>query len=285
MTYVYVGDQSNNRVVRRLSSDLSFVDQLATGGISVRGPRSDGTNVYIPFVGDGSVRKYSYGSMTFINSITSISNLRYMGMDKNNVFFISSTNGIYKYLKSNLSFVANIAVSSLYGVCTDNQFVYVTNSTNSDIEKRDITNLSFISSSGSFGAADGQFKDPRGISCDGTYLYIADRSNNRVCIHNCSDLSFANKLTGFNAPDDVDIDENYIYVDSTNDNWVYKYDRLTLAFISRNGGGASGSGPDQYALPYGIGSDNLLFTTVAPNPPSTISAVGGVHKNTISWSL
>lgn len=278
--YVYVGDQGNNRVVRRLSSDLSYVDQLATGAaMAVRGPRSDYTNVFIPFTGDGSIRKYDWSDMSYVDQISGIgAGLRYLTLSSTHVYFCT-TFGLYKYIKSTLAFSQNIAISGAYGCACDGTYVYVTNNTNSRIEKYLASDLSFVTQLGSFGSGDGQFADCRGMSTDGTYLYIADRSNSRIVIHRCSDLTFYAKLTGFTAPDDVDVDGDSIYVDSTNDNWIYKYNKSTLAYITRNGG-TYGSGQDQYAFPYGVGADNPFLSPLSP--PIAV-ATPSVLSNTITW--
>jgi hypothetical protein len=60
------------------------------------------------------------------------------------------------------------------------------------------SDLSFITSFGSFGEKDGQFKYPYGMASYGDKLYVADCWNDRICVFKQSDCSFVTSFGGKN---------------------------------------------------------------------------------------
>jgi DNA-binding beta-propeller fold protein YncE len=74
--------------------------------------------------------------------------------------------------------------------------VFVSNFNTNKISVFNRSDLSFITSFGSQGDEDGQFKSPHGIASYDDKLYVADCFNDRICVFKQSDYSFVTSFGG-----------------------------------------------------------------------------------------
>ena len=133
-----------------------------------------------------------------------------------------------------------------YGICNDTVYLYVADTSNHRIVKRQCSDLSYVSKIGSSGSGDDQFNNPYGITTDGTYLYVADTYNHRIVKRQCSDLSYytPEPVWTYNIPDIYSVRQvlkgiEYESLEKLREDYIVVY-TLTAAF---SGTPTSGSTP------------------------------------------
>lgn len=154
-TYLYIADSGNQRIQKRLASDLSFVAKtISASTYSGKGICTDGTNVYSACtVGDIVVRLDT--SLVFSGAAG------------------GTGTGVNDF-------------QSPIGICVSGGFLWIVDQINHRIIKRSATTFIVVAAFGTGGAfgsqgsGDDQFSYPCGIATDGTYLYIGDSGNSRV---------------------------------------------------------------------------------------------------------
>jgi len=198
-THIYICDTGNNRIVKRLASDLSYVAKigsLGTGNDQFNTPKSiacDGTHIYV----------------------------------------VDSLNErIVKRLCSDLSYVSQIGSSGtgndqfdlIGGITTDNTYLYVCDYNNGRVHKRLCSDLSYVTHFYS------TFWNPLEISNDGTYLYII-YDYNYITVVEMSTMGLYSYTAASSSAPYIFSDNNDLYtIDGTytEENLIKKYD-LTAA--------------------------------------------------------
>lgn len=176
-TYLYVTDSTNNRIVKLLLYDLSWVSNIGTLG-------SGNDEFDSPFC---------------------------MCTDNIYLYIVDTLNcRVVKRLCSDLSYDSEYGVwgsgddelSYPYGICIDDSgYLYISDSDNCRVVKRNSSDLSYVDQVGSSGYGNLKFNFPMGITTDGTYVYISDNFDNKITKLLCSNLSFINKVSNFHPKD------------------------------------------------------------------------------------
>ena len=116
---------------------------------------------------------------------------------------------------------ANGKFSNPYGICTDGEKLYVTDSGNDRVQVFDLYGA-YLFQFGTSGTAVGQFDSPKGIATEGLFLYIADEQNHRFQVFTMNGLdllaigSFGTGENQFEYPYEISVDSAYVYVKDTN---------------------------------------------------------------------
>ncbi len=250
-TYIYITDESNHRVVKRLKSDLSYVSQVGTQGSgndqfnTPCGIACDGTYIYITDTYNHRVVKRLKSDLSYVSQVGSygsgndqFSYPQGIACDDTYIYIVDTYNyRVVKRLKSDLSYVSQVGsgygsgndqFADPCGIACDDTYIYITDTYNYRVVKRLKSDLSYVSQVGSYGSGDDQFNEPCGVACDDTYIYITDTGNNRVVIRKKSDLSYVSQITSYNdnkqfdGPQGVACDDLYLYIDDTNNCCVVK---------------------------------------------------------------
>ena len=149
-------------------------------------------------------------------------------------------------------------------------YLYVADTGNNRIVKRNATDLTLVSKVGSLGIGDDQFNAPAGIaaSADG-YLYITDSGNNRIVKRFASNLSYVSQVgspgTGdnqFNTPYGIAVSaDGYLYIADGGNHRIVKRSAADLSYVSKIG--SSGSGDDHFSTPRGVAVSSSGYLYVA----------------------
>lgn len=242
-TYLWIGDQGNNRFVQRLVSNMSYVAQKTpVGVVTMRGVCSDGTFVYITDSdvnsggGFGRVQKYDIATLTLQVTVVS-AGFGTPGVGPNTFAFP-------------------------WGICTDGTHVWVADSFNSRVLKLRCSDLQYVSvyGTGTNGAGDNDLAICEGVAQDGTYLYVMCTNTRRVTKMLLSSGAYVAKYgTGGSGDNNIGSSDHpnvsvspangLLYVaDAGNDRIVVR-NTSDLSYVTQFG--STGSGDDQFDLPNG----------------------------------
>lgn len=115
----------------------------------------------------------------------------------------------------------------------------------------------FIAQEGTTGPGYNEFRDLRGMCCEGDNIYICDRENNRIVIRAITDLDYRDQFgtygTGddeFFRPNDICSDGTYFYIA---DAWNHRIKKILISdksFVAKIG--TQGAGDDQFDYPKGL---------------------------------
>jgi hypothetical protein len=186
---------------------------------------------------------------------------RGVSADATHIYIVDYPSRIIKLLRSDLSYVYEIAQSS-YGIAVDDNddYIYVADAANHRIVKLLKSNLSVVSQIGEFGTGNDQFKNPSALAIDATHIYVSDYTNNRIVKRLRSDLSYVSKIgsTGagndqFSAPVGIAVDATHIYVADSGNHRIVKRLKSDLSYVAKIG--TNGTGNDQFTNPNGIAVD------------------------------
>jgi DNA-binding beta-propeller fold protein YncE len=161
------------------------------------------------------------------------------------------------------------------GIAVDSSgYVYVADSGNNRIQKFD-SDSNFITTWGSQGSGDGQFRNPSGIAVDSSgYVYVADSGsvcvpsgNNRIQKFD-SDGTFITKWGSYGTGDgefihpwSIAVDSSgYVYVADSGNHRIQKFDS-DGTFITK--WGSNGAGEGEFDWPVGIAVDSSGYVYVA----------------------
>src|SRR3989339_1183921 len=283
-TYIYIADNGNYRIVKRLAEDLSYVAKIGSNGSgddqfnTPRGIATDGTYLYMADTYNNRIVKRLAEDLSYVAKIGSLgsgndqfSNPAGIAIDGINVYVVDTGNNrIVKRLAADaLTYVSKIgSVGSgndqfdfPTGIVVSGININVADTSNNRIVKRLASDLSYVSQIGSSGSGNDQFKQPYGIVVYGTNIYVADSGNHRIVKRLASDLSYVAKIGSagsgndqFSNPADIATDGTNVYVaDSYNYRIVKRLVPDALTYVSKIG--SAGSGNDQFSNPAGIATD------------------------------
>ncbi|MBI5376716.1 MAG: SMP-30/gluconolactonase/LRE family protein [Candidatus Schekmanbacteria bacterium] len=178
--------------------------------------------------------------------------------------------------------------SYVQGIATDSsENVFVVDRDGSTIIRFD-SDGNFITSWGSYGTSDGQFKLPSAAAVDSSgYVYIADTGNNRIQKFD-SNGNFIKKWgtagTGdgqFNNPQGVAVDTSgYVYVADTDNNRIQQF-TSSGTFLGKTG--TSGSGDGQFNKPQAIAVDSSGNSYIADTGNNRIQKLDSVGNYASQW--
>ena len=114
---------------------------------------------------------------------------------------------------------STIYLNAPYDICTDAEFLYITDSGNNRVQVTDLYG-NFVASFGSFGTSVGFFNAPMGIAVDENFLYIVDHGNNRFQIFSKTYPYYFVQSVGslgsgpneFDGPTDCAVDSFFFYI-------------------------------------------------------------------------
>jgi len=251
---VIICDQGNNRIVKVLADDLSFITE-SSGFSQPSGLANDGTSLYVADTLIHRIVKCNPLDLSIIGEVGSsgsgndeFANPAGVACDGIHIYVADSDNyRIVKRLASDLSYVSQIGsfgfgndqFNGLYGIACDNTYLYLVDAGNNRIMKRLASDLSYVSEIGSGGSGNDQFNSPYGIAADETYVYVADAGNSRVVKRFSSDLSYDSQIGSFgpgidefNGPQGISEFLGTLYVGDTGNNRVVKRLSSDLSYIS-----------------------------------------------------
>lgn len=230
--YFWIADQENSRIMKRLTSDLSYVAKIGSNGSGddqFGKPRdlcADNTYIYVADTLNHRIVRRNQANLSYVSKIGSQGS----GDDQ---------------------------FDQPYSIDCDDLYLYIADKFNHRIMKRQKSDLSFISKIGSDGSGDDQFDEPTGIAVDSTHIFVVDSGNNRIVKRLKSDLSYVSQIGGsgsgddkFDAPRHATVDDTYIYVTDKLNNRIHKRLKSDLSYVSQVG--SLGTGDDQFAHPLGI---------------------------------
>lgn len=161
--------------------------------------------------------------------------------------------------------------------------VYVTDLGNRMVQKFD-SQGTFVTSWGTSGHADGQFRYPSGIATDGAYIYVADRDLNRIqkfdldgnYISQWGERGIAEGSMSKPNGIAVSMDGMHVYVADTGNYRIQKFTTdgdLVLSF------GESGMEPGKFVTPYDIevAGDGTLYVSDKANKRIDRYTVNGTY--------
>jgi sugar lactone lactonase YvrE len=153
------------------------------------------------------------------------------------------------------------------GICKDEaEHLYICEYGGNDRIQKFSREGEFITAFGSFGTEPGQFQRPSGLTWHDGKLYVADAINNRVLI-----FTDAGKYLGLLGPPDKPLAFELPYdITFAPDGNLYvieygagRLSRVALDGILRGQLGRTGSGPGEFATPWGLTVDSQMRIHVA----------------------
>lgn len=175
-TYLYIADVSNNRIVKRLASDLSYVSQIGSFGSGVDefqtpiGICNDGTYLYICDAYNCRIQKRLMSDLSYVDAYGTC----------------GSGDGEF---------------TTAFAVCTNGTYFWVVDQDAFRVQQFACVDGSFVDKVGSSGTGNLQFNYATGIDVDGTNLFVADSGNSRIQVLSAVDLSFIDKFGTYGTGD------------------------------------------------------------------------------------
>lgn len=194
-TYMYILDQNDDlRVIRRLKSDLSYVDEYRDVGWAIfHNPQAinvDGTYIYVSDPGAGGIHRINKGTMAYVDFIDTSSHTEApMGTE------IVGTD-IY---------IADYNASSLKSCC----------------QKYDVATFTFLEEAAftTYGDSNYWLCIPYGITVDESYIYVSladiysHYEGNKVKIYNKTTFAYVDEFDIVDGyPQCLAVDESYLYI-------------------------------------------------------------------------
>lgn len=124
--------------------------------------------------------------------------------------------------------------------------------------------LPLVSTFGSYGTGDSQFKDCFGITVDSNYIYTTDSTNNRVQIFNKTNNAYVGQFGSygstdglFNDPRGIAVDSSYIYVSDAGNTRFQVFNKTSpYAFVGKKTVGTVVGGVTGMAI-----DSNYIYTS------------------------
>jgi hypothetical protein len=209
--FTLIGTIRSGNVLRRINlSDLTTVEDFGSTGTGndqfngIAGIVSDGTHIYITDAGNQRVMKRLASDFSYVAKIGSWDN----------------------YTPEDDKFGARLG-----GLCTDGTYMYVVDTDNHRIVKRNLSDLSFVSKRGDNGSGNLQLYYPSYAAYYDGKIYIADTYNWRILIWNTSDLSYSGVVSGIAYVQSCHVDGTYLYVGDQKQGRIQRYLLSTLAYV------------------------------------------------------
>jgi sugar lactone lactonase YvrE len=146
-------------------------------------------NVYVADFGNDKIQKYTVGTTTWSDLITTVDQVTGVCVDSGGNVYVVYQDGVnadfgkYNSAGVNQWFGAIGTSGGNAGhIATDGTHLYVTRPASGLVEKYLASNGAFVATIGTAGTADGQFTTPYGIAYSSTTgnLYVVDQGNDRV---------------------------------------------------------------------------------------------------------
>jgi hypothetical protein len=267
-THLYIADSGNNRIVKRLMSDFSYVTaigSLGTGNNEFNYPvdiTHDGTYLYIPDYYNNRIVKRLMSDLSYVDQIvtfgagSTFNHPNSITNDGTNLYIVDSDN--HRIVKILISDYTTSSIVGSYGtgndefaypscIATDGTHIYVGDGENFRIVKRLCSNLSYVSQIGSEGSGNDQFSYVDAIYYRSGYLYVSDGfyniENDRIVKRLASDLSYVSQAgaegsteTDWNIPGGLTSDGTYLWFCDVFNNRIIKLSLSTLAYVSELSG-------------------------------------------------
>ncbi|MFA7709165.1 MAG: LamG-like jellyroll fold domain-containing protein [archaeon] len=289
--YIYVADYTNNRIkIHNKSSPYAYVTMFGVSGTgdanNLRNPIGvtvDDNFIYISDYSNHRIVKYDKYTYQYIGKLGGIA----YNTDNNSFYYplrLSLCNGeLYvsdsgnyriQVLDTNLNYLRTYGERSfgenqyLYpkGVFVDDNYIFIADTTNQSIVKRNKTDFSFVSRLGGplIGATNDKFYNPYGIASDGTHIYVTDASYHRIKKFLVNDFNFVTSIGGtgagtgnnqFYSPYSINIFGDNLFIADYSSNTIKVHNKSDLSFISRDYGMHGNS----YYGPTGVTADENYF--------------------------
>lgn len=306
--YLYISEYTNNRIQKRNKTDLSYVAHL--GGTTAGATDTtfnrpydvslDINYIYVADTYNHRIKKHLKSDLSFVSKVGSYgfgddlfyypAGIRYK--DANTLLIAGNNNDRIQIRNpSTLSFVSAIDLSTYsndgvynpYGVAVDENYLYIVDTGNFRIVKKNKTNLTTVASIGGpiAGTGNDQFNTPYGIAVDNEFIYVADYSNNRIVKRNKSDLSWVYTYSPGTAiiysPVGLAVDGNNLYVTTIYSritpepaiyrDWLTKIDISSTPWtVIQRIGEVAGSGINEFNDPRGVAVDgNYVYIADTTN--------------------
>ena len=249
-TYVYIADTGNDRIMKRLKSDLTYVTHLVTEDY-----RSIHANGNVFWTGDtGIVNERNKGTLGIIRSI----NWPSCGVEGYPKYALDITcDDTYLYVADNEAYrvvyydLATLTYQgefgdhsswsfSLMGVVKVGSYLYISDAGRNKVYKVDPSDYSIVISVGHINGGSGYGNDyfiqPGELAADATRLFIVDTGGGIINVRSLTDLSFITSITtgGIKYPWSVAVDSNYIYVLDQETNTVLRYNAATCVYVDQS---------------------------------------------------
>ena len=238
---IAISDSGNSRIVVRNLQGLSYFDKKSTFGHSLEYDLDTPAGIC-----------YFDGNYFVCDTARHVV-IRYRALDMKYIQHFGTIDS---------SGSTTSLLSSPKGVCSDGQYLYVTDSGNDRIMKLTLKNMDYVSKSTL------TLSGPCGICYDKILkcLYVVDQSNNQVLKLSKSFVqldsigSVGDGDGEFTVPTYCDVIDDKLYVvDSQNDR-IQVIATGDMSYITEDEG--NGDGNDEYDTPYGICcSGNLIFSS------------------------
>ena len=293
MADLFLTDNANHRIMKRDSSDLSYVAKIGSSGSGndqfslPTGITTDGVSVWVCDTGNNRIVRrlasdLSYNSQygtagSGQDNLSSPSGVSY----SNGYLYIADFGNARIMVRDATDFayvrqlaMTDVGLTAIRDVAADNNYLYVANGFDYCFSKYNLPTLTYLGRAGTFGAnTDGLFEYVNGIGTDGLHVYVVDDNGDGIHKYLGDDMSFVSRVGGsstrgsgndqFANPKSVIPDgAGYIYIaDATNDR-IKKQLSTTLVYDSKIG--TLGTGDDQFDDVNGVG-----MVTAFTGPPAS----------------
>jgi len=142
--------------------------------------------------------------------------------------------------------------------------IYICDTWNHRIFKRETSNLDYISKIGSYGTGNDNFNRPFDCAVDDTHLFVVDKLNHRIVKRLKSDLSYDSKIGSlgsgndqFSSPSGITLDTTHLYIWDYNNQRIHKRLKSDLSLVSFLNSIPSGNSRFKYGHGLCVDNENL----------------------------
>ncbi len=279
-TYLYAYDSLNAALVK-FTGGLAFVKKLApsgaTGWNSQMGMTATATALYLVHDGEhaGYRDQVTKDSLTTL-AVTKVSGTKVPSADTWIVATSVAADAANTYVGDRSRILVcprigtgctrEITVSGnayVTGIASDGTYLYVTDSTNSNVRKIDISTGAQVLSYGTSGAGNDQLMTPSGIAYSplgGGKVFVLDRGNSRVVARLAADLTYSAQggtpgsgTTQLSQPEGIAVSGLFLYIADTGNSRLVKWS-LALGQAAATIA-AAGSADGEFQNPQGVATD------------------------------
>ncbi len=224
-------------IKKYLKSDLSFVGETPTIGLSNIMIDIDDKHLYATSISTQTVRKYLKADMSYIGEVA-VETRNRINVDETYIYASGTTTTgiIRKYLKSNLSYVTESIDYDGYSpeaMTIDDTYVYLALFKETVAHRFLKSDLSYVGQSGAYGDT------IRGITTDETHVYLCGGLQ-RVRKYLKSNFSYVSQTALYGSTlFAITLDDTHIYTGGDTPRRVNKYLKTDMSYVSQtvaNGG-------------------------------------------------